>query len=139
VSFTVNDGKDTDLLAGDLKLQDAHAGHDHDEAARPWLRWAGTLPVHWCCWRWRAAAARRWGRRSITPLLAVAVVAAGLAVPHGRHGRPGHDHGEEAASAGGNSPKRQPDGSVFLPKPSQRQLGVRTVVPKKKPCPKPWS
>ena len=41
VSFTVNDGKDTDLLAGDLKLQDAHADHAHDEAARPWLRWAG--------------------------------------------------------------------------------------------------
>jgi cobalt-zinc-cadmium efflux system membrane fusion protein len=49
---------------------------------------------------------------------------------------PGHDHGEEAASAGGNSPKRQPDGSVFLPKPSQRQLGVRTVVTEEKALPK---
>ena len=49
---------------------------------------------------------------------------------------PGHDHGEEAASAGGNSPKRQPDGSVFLPKPSQRQLGVRTVVAEEKALPK---
>jgi cobalt-zinc-cadmium efflux system membrane fusion protein len=36
----------------------------------------------------------------------------------------------------GNSPKRQPDGSVFLPKPSQRQLGVRTVVAEEKALPK---
>ena len=42
VSFTVTDGKDTDLLAGDLKLADPHAGHDHDgPVARPWVRWGG--------------------------------------------------------------------------------------------------
>jgi cobalt-zinc-cadmium efflux system membrane fusion protein len=39
VSFTVIAGKESDLLAGDLKLDDPHAGHAHDEAARPWLRW----------------------------------------------------------------------------------------------------
>lgn len=41
----------------------------------------------------------------------------------------GHDHGHEApASAGANAPKRLPNGDVFLPKTSQRQLGVRTMV-----------
>jgi membrane fusion protein, heavy metal efflux system len=41
---------------------------------------------------------------------------------------PGHDHGDEAPVAtGGNNPKRLPDGSVFLPKPAQRQLAVRTL------------
>lgn len=44
---------------------------------------------------------------------------------------PGHDGGHEGASVDaavtGNGPKRLPDGSVFLPKPAQRQLGVRTV------------
>lgn len=49
---------------------------------------------------------------------------------------PGHDHGEEAAVADGNSPKRQADGSVFLPKPTQRQLAVRTVVAEQKALPK---
>jgi len=40
---------------------------------------------------------------------------------------PGHDHDEPAAAAPSNAPKRLPDGSVFLPKPAQRQLDVRTV------------
>ena len=41
---------------------------------------------------------------------------------------PGHDHGDAPPAPTGNGPSRQPDGSVFLPKPAQRQLGVRTVV-----------
>ena len=50
---------------------------------------------------------------------------------------PGHDHGDESpAATGGNSPKRQADGSVFLPKPTQRQLAVRTVVAEEKAVPK---
>jgi cobalt-zinc-cadmium efflux system membrane fusion protein len=136
VSFTVNDGKDTDLLAGDLKLQDEHAGHDHDEAGRPWLRWAGYAAGALVLLALAGWAAKRWGRRSAMPMLAVAVVAAGLAMPQDATAGAGHDHGEEAASASGNSPKRQPDGSVFLPKPSQRQLGVRTVVAEEKALPK---
>jgi hypothetical protein len=42
----------------------------------------------------------------------------------------GHDHGGAPAAPSANGPQRQPDGSVFLPKPAQRQLGVRTVVTK---------
>ncbi|MBC7624294.1 MAG: efflux RND transporter periplasmic adaptor subunit [Aeromicrobium sp.] len=42
---------------------------------------------------------------------------------------PGHDHGNESAVAiSSEAPKRQPDGSVFLPKKAQRQLQVRTAV-----------
>ena len=45
---------------------------------------------------------------------------------------PGHDGGHDAAeidpAATGSGPKRLPDGSVFLPKPAQRQMGVRTLV-----------
>ena len=45
------------------------------------------------------------------------------------HAGEGHDHGDaSAAASGGNGPQRQPDGSVFLPKPAQRQLGVRTLT-----------
>ncbi|MDZ7909530.1 MAG: HlyD family efflux transporter periplasmic adaptor subunit [Gemmobacter sp.] len=40
----------------------------------------------------------------------------------------GHDHGDAAPAASGDGPKRQPDGSVFLPKPAQRQIAVRTMV-----------
>ncbi|RZJ27138.1 MAG: HlyD family efflux transporter periplasmic adaptor subunit [Haliea sp.] len=52
-----------------------------------------------------------------------------MAAPWEAQAGPGHDHGEEAApAAGGNAPRRLADGGVFLPKASQRQLGVRTVV-----------
>lgn len=40
----------------------------------------------------------------------------------------GHDHGDAAPVGNANGPSRQPDGSVFLPKPAQRQLSVRTVL-----------
>ena len=39
----------------------------------------------------------------------------------------GHDHGDAPAAASGNGPRRLPDGRVFLPKPAQRQIGVRTL------------
>lgn len=45
---------------------------------------------------------------------------------------PGHDHSHDHESAppaaSGNNPQRLPDGAVFLPKPAQRQIGVRTQV-----------
>ncbi len=40
----------------------------------------------------------------------------------------GHDHGGATAAPSANGPQRLPDGSVFLPKPAQRQLGVRTLL-----------
>jgi cobalt-zinc-cadmium efflux system membrane fusion protein len=39
----------------------------------------------------------------------------------------GHDHGDASAAVNSSGPKRLPDGSVFLPKPAQRQIGVRTL------------
>lgn len=38
----------------------------------------------------------------------------------------GHEHGGAAAPEAG-APRRQPDGSVFLPKPAQRQLEILTM------------
>ncbi|MBK6748319.1 HlyD family efflux transporter periplasmic adaptor subunit [Ottowia sp.] len=40
----------------------------------------------------------------------------------------GHDHGGAPAAPNANGPQRLPDGGVFLPKPAQRQLGVRTLL-----------
>lgn len=42
---------------------------------------------------------------------------------------PGHDHGEGGNTAAlGDSPRRLPDGELFLPKPTQRLLAIRTRV-----------
>ncbi len=51
----------------------------------------------------------------------------------------GHDHGSEAAKAAlpaGDMPRRLPDGTVFVPKPSQRLLNVRTTITKPEPAQK---
>ncbi|MCZ8108952.1 MAG: efflux RND transporter periplasmic adaptor subunit [Burkholderiales bacterium] len=80
-----------------------------------------------------------WSGRQAVPAdavlhtLVVLVAAAGLAlVPAGApEAHEGHDHGDAPAVApapGSGAPRRLPDGSLFLPKPSQRLVGVRTVV-----------
>lgn len=51
-----------------------------------------------------------------------------LAVPAPSSAHEGHDHGAETAAPQGNAPHRRPDGAVFLPKPTQRLLEVRTEV-----------
>ena len=40
----------------------------------------------------------------------------------------GHDHGAAPISENTGGPKRLPDGTVFAPKPTQRQIGVRTIL-----------
>jgi hypothetical protein len=40
----------------------------------------------------------------------------------------GHDHGPDMSASTGNSPARRPDGSLFVPKPTQRLLEIRTTV-----------
>jgi hypothetical protein len=64
-----------------------------------------------------------WRQALLIPA-ALLALAAGLPALAG----PGHDHGGTPAAPSANGPQRLPDGSVFLPKPAQRQLGVRTQV-----------
>lgn len=58
--------------------------------------------------------------------LATTLTFASTALPS--YAGPGHDHGPAPAVANANGPQRMADGSVFLPKPAQRQLNVRTLV-----------
>lgn len=140
VNFTVVAGSESDLLAGDLTLTDAHAEHDDEHAAGPWLRWAayaaGALALL------AVAAVLMSRKRSSGSQIAMYLIATcalltgGTATFEAKAGE-GHDHGDAApATSGGNSPKRQADGSVFLPKPTQRQLELRTVTVEEKSLPK---
>lgn len=70
----------------------------------------------------------------LKPLFLLIFISSFMALP--AMAGPGHDHGDAAPAATGNSPKRQADGSVFLPKPAQRQIGVRTAVLKDGELPK---
>jgi hypothetical protein len=64
-------------------------------------------------------------RRPAFAILAVCAVvfAASAAMAH-----EGHDHGPSSAATNGNAPQRLPDGSIFLPKATQRLLEVRTTI-----------
>ncbi len=63
--------------------------------------------------------------RRLLPTLIVLALLANIAPVNAGDG---HDHGDSAPAANAGGPQRQPDGSVYLPKPAQRQLGVRTAV-----------
>ena len=138
VSFTVLAGKDADLLAGDLKIGSPAVGHAHDDASKPWLRWAayagGALLLIAIAAAATLAILRRRKRATTfasnaTLLVAACALFIGSGTSFDAMAGPGHDHGEDAApAAGGNAPKRLADGGVFLPKLSQRQLGIRTVA-----------
>ena len=127
ITLTVQFGSDTDTLAGELVVPElAHDAADNPAVARPWLRAAGY-----------AAAALVvlllvvvWTRRGPIALKFIAAVAFGLCATASfdAFSGEGHDHSEAPPAANGTGPKRQPDGSVFLPKLSQRQLGVQTVI-----------
>lgn len=56
--------------------------------------------------------------------LCLMLLASALSLPSAAHD--GHDDAPAAPTASG--PQRLPDGSVWLPKPSQRQLALRTIV-----------
>jgi hypothetical protein len=65
------------------------------------------------------------------PPLGWPVVALAWALATGATAHEGHDHGAEAPPPllpAGATPARLADGSVFLPKAVQRQLGIRTVL-----------
>ncbi len=67
--------------------------------------------------------------------LAILGLAAALGLSSIAWASEGHNHGEGAPAATSNAPKRLPDGSVFLPKTSQRQLVVRTIVAEERLAP----
>lgn len=66
-------------------------------------------------------------RRNLRRAAAAGAAALGLIVLVGdARAHEGHDHGPTTAAPQGDSPRRLPDGSVFVPKPTQRLLELRT-------------
>jgi cobalt-zinc-cadmium efflux system membrane fusion protein len=68
-------------------------------------------------------------RRRKAVAVALALVSLTALMPENARAHEGHDHGPAAsATANGNSPQRLGDGSVFVPKPAQRLLEIRTGI-----------
>lgn len=67
------------------------------------------------------------GRRLALAVLLLPLLLAGL--PDSARAHEGHDHGPPAPEpVAGNNPRRLPDGSLFVPKSTQRLLAIRTSV-----------
>lgn len=130
LTIAVTAGDIADLLPGSLEIPE------------PVRAETGGMPV-----TWQSMLASRHGLIALGLAFAVGFVLA-LAIPRGRRvaaaaalamlalpwpdaiAHEGHDHGAAPAAIAGDAPRRLPDGSVFVPKPSQRLIGVRTAVAK---------
>ncbi len=132
--FTVTAGDDADLLNASLDLpSDDHLAGAGVSGPRARLKAAlgdrrgpmiaafgfllgvFTTLVFQARGRWRAAMG---GMALLSGLLV-----AGAAFAH-----PGHDGDEPAPPAATDAPRRQPDGSVLMPKDAQRLMAIRTIL-----------
>ena len=69
-------------------------------------------------------------RGTVMPVVTIGVIAL-VATTAIAFSHEGHDHGSgEIPAPSGDAPSRLSDGSVFVPKPTQRLLDVRTIVAK---------
>ena len=153
VTLTVQAAAGEDLLGGTLEIA-ADAHEDLASQLGHWLgdswRWLLGLVVLgalvWFALRRRGVDGASGGRSTTTasalaPFAAVALLttlAAGGGSPVSAH--EGHDHAEEAQPAAaavgaGDRPQRLADGSVFVPKPTQRILELRTQLASQGPTP----
>lgn len=128
--FTVSHPLGDDLLAGEIETGAAVAA-----AAATSVPGAGRAgAVAWRSWlpiTLALAAGVVLGmlvRRR--PAVSVLLIAGLMTVPGPLHAHEGHDLSPAPASESlsGDIPRRLPDGSVFLPKPSQRLLSVRSEI-----------
>jgi RND family efflux transporter MFP subunit len=134
VLISLSDGKTSDLLIGTLRIPSTN-GKTGDGR-----RSVGELVADvFAAWPGGRTAASAAG-------VLLLVAAAGGAVLSGRRrllivpavfiglilasavawGHEGHDHGPDLSASMGNSPHRRPDGKIFVPKPTQRLLEIRT-------------
>lgn len=69
-------------------------------------------------------------RNTIFPTASALIALALITAPTPSVAHEGHDHGEEKKPVvnTGNQPYRLPDGSIFLPKPTQRLLNIRSAL-----------
>ncbi len=140
--FTVQAGDLSDLLNGTLTVAQPAAAPAHGGDWAEWLAWTGggVIVVFGVVW-----LLLRRGLRSRAAAAALAIAVAALLVfggtPTAVFADEGHDKtGDKkgAGKAGGAAPgyadgdrssaRRLADGGVFMPKPVQRLLGIRTIV-----------
>ncbi len=130
--FTVQAGETSDLLNGTLTVPQPAVQSPHGRDWTQWLAWiaGGGIVVFGIFW-----LLRRRGRIS-RAATALAIPVAALLILGGTPTVVFADEGHDKASgtapgyagSDNSSARRLADGGVFMPKPVQRQLGIRTIV-----------
>ncbi|MBI2380281.1 MAG: efflux RND transporter periplasmic adaptor subunit [Gammaproteobacteria bacterium] len=128
--LTVTTASGLELLDGSLVLpapEAEEAEHEH-AAGLPRLAWVGLAALLALV---LGLAFRRWrGATALGLALTLGLFLGGAPRPGLAHG--GEEHAEETAKASAElvegQPKRLADGTVYLPKPTQHLLGLRTEV-----------
>ena len=128
--FSVTTPETADLLIGTLSIDEPQTVSDQDTeyTLLPWLACGlllilGMVIGHFFGMRARPLAA------SAPSAVSLIVLGAFMIAPLTADAHEGHEHGaEDAAPPAGDRPARLPDGSVFLPKPTQRLLTIRTEI-----------
>jgi hypothetical protein len=138
ITITIDGPLGQDLLGGALEIA-AEPGPELGARLTGWIaggwRWALAILalLAGAALALRIGRSRRADRTRGGLATAVAGVATCTAFVLGAaaapvQGHEGHDHEEQPAAPGANRPLRLPDGSVFVPKPTQRILELRTQV-----------
>lgn len=120
MNFTIDAGDTADLLAGVFAVGDGATGH----ASSRWKKiaaWGAGAII------FAALALFLRRRRRARPLLWLLFGLTLAANERPAFAHEGEDHGAPPPPAATGSPARLADGSVFVPKPAQRLLGLRTV------------
>ncbi len=135
VLVNITDGTATDLLVGVLNIPapaGMSVGFDHGI----WSHLSEHLQPTTKMLAWTSGGVlglvglglllngRRRGLATVAFMLGALVIGSTATFAHS-----GDDHGTAAgAGMSSNAPQRQPDGAIFLPKPSQRLLEIRTRI-----------
>lgn len=130
LTMQVNAGDQSDSLIGELNLTEAdhEDEHAHDHAKEEHGHWQEYLLIggfSLLALVLIVVFVKRRSGKGVNFLTALCVFA--MLLPLTSWAGPGHDHGESAPAVAGDGPRRMPTGEVFLPKPAQRQLAVRTM------------
>lgn len=125
--FTIEGERLGDLLDGNLDLRKPATEAVHSHSLFSWREWslgaAGVLIIGVILFKFR--------RRTVAPALLIAALLPPYSPPVLAHGGEDHSHGEApAAPLTGDTPRRLSDGKLFIPKPTQRLLKVRTFISK---------
>lgn len=138
LEFSIKDGQTFDLLGGTLLVPGEKSDHAAHDPTSP-LGWLDRpIPAGWAAVAGVVVLvtgsligglfARRAMLAHILVLFASGALLFGdpASAGPGHSGDEGHAHGPGSADGASDSPRRLSDGSVFLPKPTQRLIEVRS-------------